>query len=133
MKAAGGQFNTLGKCYNVYVRFLSVPGDIKCIRICEGMDIETLKGLIKDTFTPYYTNIPERIFLYCRQKLRYFFAEVEISHMEQLYEDALINIYTYSSTESIPIEMPQGVKRDVEYTTLGVFTESGMTDTQNCK
>ena len=55
--------------FNIYVRFLSVPLDVRRVRVCEGMPLEAVQALVRESFGRTYTDLPERVLLYTKLRV----------------------------------------------------------------
>ena len=63
----GGQ--VLSEPFHVYARFLSVPMDVRRIRVSEGMPLDAVETLLRESFGRTYADIPQQLLMYTKVRV----------------------------------------------------------------
>ena len=55
--------------FNIYVRFLSMPMDVRRVRVCDDMPLEAVEELIRESFARTYSDLPPEMLLYTKVRI----------------------------------------------------------------
>lgn len=112
------QFPTLSSNFTVFVRFLSVPTDVREVDACFGMDIDTFRKAVVHEFGATYSDIPTSILFYVRKQARDSVVSVLAKSVEgYMHPGCIVSAYPLPDMESLPL--PTYVAGDVERRYLG--------------
>ena len=105
--------------FNVYVRFLSMPHDVRRVRVTEGMPLAAVEALVRESFGATYADLPEEMLMYtkvrvARGKRRTVLVEGVRGFLQP---DAKVYVYPLDQMESD--HMPLYVSPEVEQRYLG--------------
>ena len=84
-----------GERFNVYVRFISNPFDVRRLVICDRICMDKFDQLVREAFGTDYVHLPDKMVYYVKKRLAH--GESIVVKAETplgfFYDDALITAY----------------------------------------